>query len=66
MNMKKLCVAYGCFNAVDYDPVLGDIVIMGNGEIHPLSMKCCECRTDAERKTLKNCRKSARRRKNKK
>lgn len=64
--MKKLCSQDGCFEKVDYEPEFGDVVIRADGTFHPLSLKCWDCRTDEDRKKLKEYRKRLRKKANKK
>jgi hypothetical protein len=62
MGTKKLCSESDCFEKVDSD----EMVKMADGTFHPLSLKCWDCRTDEDRKKLKNYRKSRRKAENKK
>jgi hypothetical protein len=59
---KQLCSAEGCFGYVDAE----ELVNMSSNSPHPLSLKCYNCRTDKDKKTLKNYRKRMRHKANKK
>lgn len=60
--MKILCSQPDCYGEIDTQL---DVVKMRDGSDYPLSLKCEDCLTDAERKTLKNYRKRLRQKANK-
>ena len=62
MKKTQLCSGEDCYKEINLDPLF--LVIRLDGTIHPLSLKCEDCLTDAEHKTLKNSAKKIRHRRN--
>ena len=59
----KLCSETDCYEEIDLDPEIGDVVVLLNGEFYEPSLKCWDCRTDQDRKKIKRKRKDVRKKK---
>ncbi len=54
--MKEICSGDDCFKKIDID----EIVIRKDGTPHPISLKCWDCTTQEERRSLKKYKKKLR------
>lgn len=56
-DKKQLCSGADCYNTIEVE---WDIIKRADGTDHPLSLKCYNCISDTERKSLKNYKKRLR------